>query len=55
MPVWESHGFYLEEVWLAQQTVDINTQGMCGQLTYQTSTEAPKGVGIVFFNGELIR
>ena len=51
----ERQGFYLQEFWLSQQAVDIDAQGMCGQLTDQTSTQAPEGMGIVLFNSELIR
>ena len=54
MLVRESQGFDLEEIWLAQQAVDIDAQSMCGQLTDQTSTQAPEGMGIVLFNRELI-
>ena len=51
MLVWESQCFDLKEIRLAQQAVDVNAQSMCGQLTDQTSTQTPEGMGIVLFNG----
>ena len=53
MLIRESQGFDLQKVRLAQQSVDINTQGMRGQLAEQTGTQPPKGMGIILFNGKL--
>ncbi len=51
---WERQGFYLQKFWLAQHTVYKDAQAMCSQLTDQTSTQAPEGMGIVLFNRKLI-
>ena len=37
MLVRESQGFNLEKVGLAQQTIDVNTQGMGGELGIEPS------------------
>ncbi len=55
MLVRESQGFDLQEIWLAQQTIDVDTQRMSGQLAVQTGTQAPKGMGVVLLNGKLPR
>jgi len=38
MLVGKSQGFDLEELWLAQQAVDVNAQSMSGQLGVQAGT-----------------
>ena len=53
MLVGESQGFDLKEVWLTQQAIDIDTQRMRGQLAIQPGTQAPKRMGIVFFDAQL--
>ena len=55
MLVWESQGFDLEKVWFSQEAVDVDAQGMCGELANQTSAQAPECVGIVLFNSKLSR
>ena len=53
MLVWESQGFDLEEIRLTQQAVEVNTQGMSGQLAIQAGTQAPKGMRIIFLDPQL--
>src|SRR4030065_2138972 len=55
MLIRESQGLDLKEIWLTQKAIDVNAQGMSRQLTVQTSTQSPKGVGIVLLNRELSR
>lgn len=54
MLVRESQGFDLQEVRLAQETIDINAQGMSGEFGVQTGTQAPKRMGMIGFNVELL-
>ena len=37
----------------AQETVDIDAEGMCGQLSVESGTQAPQSMGAVGFNREL--
>jgi len=54
MLVRESQGFDLQEVRLAQETIDVNTQGMRGELGIQAGTQAPKGIGMIGFDVKLL-
>ena len=42
MLVRKSQCFDLKEIWLTQQAIDVNAQGMSGQLAVQTGTQPPK-------------
>lgn len=53
MLIGKSQGLDLKEIWLTQQAIDVNAQSMSRQLTVQTSTQSPKGMGVVLFNCEL--
>ena len=43
----------LQEGWLADQAVEIDTQGMCGQFSIEPSAQAPEGMSMIDFNMEL--
>jgi len=53
MLIRKSQCFDLKEIWLTQQAIDVNAQGMSGQLAVQTGTQPPKGMGVVLLNREL--
>ena len=55
MLVRECQLFDLQELWLTDKAIDVNAQGMCGQLCIQTCAEAQKRVGMILFNIELLR
>ena len=52
MLVWESQGFDLQELWLAQEAVDVNAQDMCGQFGVEPGTRAPEGMSVIDFDLE---
>jgi hypothetical protein len=45
----ESQSFDLQEVWLAQQTIEIDAQRMSRQLGDQTRTQTVKSMGMVVY------
>ena len=49
----KSQGLDLQESWLADQAVEIDTQGMCCELGVEASVQAPEGVSMIDFNLEL--
>jgi hypothetical protein len=51
----KSQRFDLQDVWLAEQAIDVKTQRMSGQFAVQPGTQAPKGVGVVRLDGKLPR
>lgn len=55
MLVGKRQGFDVQDLRHAQQTVEINTQRMRGQLTIQTGAQAPKRMSIVFLDAQLPR
>jgi hypothetical protein len=55
MLVWESQGFDLQALWLAQQSVDVNAQGMCGQFGVEPGTQAPEGMSVIDLDLEYFR
>jgi len=50
---WESQRLDLEEGGLTEQTIAGNAQRMCSQFGVETSTQAPKGMGMIDFDIEL--
>ena len=44
----------LQEGRLADQAVEIDAQGMCGEFGVKASAQAPEGVRMVDFNIELV-
>jgi hypothetical protein len=46
----ESQALDLQEIELAQQTIDENAQRMSGQLGIQMGIQAPKGMCMIVFN-----
>ena len=50
----KSQGLDLQEGWLPEQTIDVDTQCMRRQFGVEASAYAPKGVGVIDFNVELI-
>lgn len=52
MLVGKSQGFDLEKIWLTQQTIDVDAKRMSSQFAVQTSTQAPKRMGIIFLNAK---
>ena len=55
MLVGESQGFDVKEVRLTQEPIDVNREGMCGELGIQASTQAPKSMRMISFNLELLQ
>ena len=49
----KSQGLDLEEGRLADQAVEIDTQGMCCEFGVETSTQTPEGMSMIDFNLEL--
>ncbi len=43
----------MQESWLADQAVEIDTQGMCGEFSVEASAQAPEGMSMIDFNLEL--
>ena len=43
----------LQEGWLTDQGVEIDTQGMCSQFGIETSAQPPEGMRMIHFNMEL--
>lgn len=50
----ESQSFDLQKGRLAEQTININAQRMSSEFGVEASTKAPKGMGMIDFNVELI-
>ena len=50
----ESQRLDLQEGRLAEQTVEVEAQGMCGQFGVEASAQTPEGMGMVDFDVELI-
>ena len=46
-------GLDLQESWLADQAVEIDTQGVCGEFGVEARAQAPEGMGMIDFNLEL--
>ena len=46
-------GLDLQEVRVAKQTIDIDAQGMSGELGVETGTETPEGMGMVSLDVKL--
>ena len=55
MLVGESQRLDLQELWLTQQTVDVNAQSMCGQFGVEPGTQAPKGMSVIDLDLEQLR
>ena len=49
----ESQGLDLQKGRLADQAIEIDTQGMCGEFSVEASAQAPEGMGMIDFNLEL--
>ena len=49
----KSQGLDLQESWLADQAIEIDTQGMGCEFGVQASAQAPEGMSIIHFNLEL--
>ena len=49
----KSQGLDLQEVRLADQAVEIDTQGMSSEFGVEASTQAPEGMRMIDFNLEL--
>ena len=43
----------LQESWLADQTIEIDTQGMCSEFGVEASAQAPERMRMIDFNLEL--
>jgi hypothetical protein len=54
MPDRKGKGLDLQEVRITQQAIDIDAQRMCCQLGVQPGTQAPKGMGMIDLNAELV-
>jgi hypothetical protein len=50
----DSQVFYMQEVWLTQQAVKINAQGMSSQFSVQMVVQSPESMGMVLFDIELL-
>jgi hypothetical protein len=50
----DSQVFDMQEIWLAQQAVKINAQGMSSQFSVQTGVQSPESMGMVLFDIELL-
>lgn len=55
MLIRESQRLDLQEVWVTQQAVDVNTQSMCGQFGIKPGTQAPEGMSVIDLNLEYLR
>jgi hypothetical protein len=55
MQIRESQGFNLQELWLSQKTVEIDTQSMCGQFGVKPGTKAPEGMCVVHLDVKQFR
>jgi len=55
MLVGENQRLDLQDLWLSQQTVDVNAQSMCGQFRIEPGTQAPKGMGVIDLYPEQLR
>src|SRR6266487_6068570 len=51
---WKSQRLDLQEGRLTEQTIDVDTQGMCSEFGVEASAQAPEGMGIIDFNVKLI-
>src|SRR5229473_8001633 len=49
----ESESLDLQKISFSEQAIEIDTQGMSGQLGQQTGTQSPKGMGVIELNVEL--
>src|SRR5512145_2551815 len=49
----KSQSFDLQESWLADQAIEIDTQGMRSEFGVEASTQAPEGVSMIDFDLEL--
>ena len=50
---WKSQGLNLQESWLADQAIKIDTQGMSCEFGVEASAQAPEGVSVIGFNLKL--
>jgi hypothetical protein len=50
----ESQSLDLQEVRLAQKTIEIDAKCMCGEFGIETCTEAPKRMGMIGLDVELL-
>lgn len=55
MLIGKSQRLDLQELWFAQQTIDVNAQRMCCQLGIEPGTQAPKGMSVIDFDLEYLR
>ena len=55
MLVGEGQILDLQEIWLAQQTVDVDTEGMCGELGIESGTQPSKRMSMVGLDVQLLR
>ena len=44
----------LQEVWTAQEAIDMDAQRVCCQFGVQSGTQAPEGVSVIGLNVELV-
>jgi len=42
----------LQEVWISEKAIEIDTQGMCGQLCIQVCDEPPERVRMIGLDAE---
>ena len=49
----KSQGLDLQESWLADQAIEIDTQGMGSEFGIEASAQAPEGMRMIDFNLEL--
>lgn len=50
---WKSQGLDLQESWLADQAIEIDTQGMCSEFGVEASAQTPERMRMIDFNLEL--
>ena len=55
MLVGEGQSLDLQEIWLACQTVDVDTEGMCGELGIESGTQPSKRMSMVGLDVQLLR